>query len=504
MIKKYFFFFILFLLFVPFSVASEKQLSYFIKKYGLAENLNILSVFGEDCVNCYYGFSYFLKEHKDDFKKEDFVFLFQKTVENEIDNIFKFRLGLEKNGYRIIIDDLFYEQVNKNGVTTLSIIEKGKVEEQFTSKDIYKFKSFAQTRPVSNIYDLINVDTIDLMARFGTKKLAVTMLNESKVVIQNKYTSDVSLFDLNTKRIIKKLPISTFTEKYDSLLKLLVLNNPENLEYNLKQYKEKTFYKSFPLCSVQEVYCFDKIVYLCLSVAQMEIDTSNHIVHGSQLAMVKLDSNLQIQHIYKIPERIPNSDKLFNFFDCVFVAQETAVVSLSVFDLSGARKKDSICALYSMTTNEIKILDLGYESFMPAKGSNGYLNYYHFDVWSENNLIKGYFNRSPFIYNLSESTKHLIPGTGIDSKTIDINGKDKFFWISKVFSYKNSSFVFLNQKENETTLLQFDKGITTLVSSKKIFDGYLSDIFIHKNKVFAFESHSVKGDVAMLHIYEMK
>lgn len=504
MFKKCFPFFIFFFITISFSAASEKELSYYIKKHELSENINILSVFGEDCVNCYYGFSYFLKEHKDEFKKEDFVFLFQKSAENEIDNIFKFRLGVDKIGCRIIIDDAFYDQVNKNGITTLSIIEKGKIAERFTSKDIYKFKHFAQSGAQTINYNLINLDTINLMSRFGTKKLSITLLNESKIVVQNKYTNDVSLFDLNTKRIIKKLPISAFTEKYDSLLKLLVLDNPENLEYNLKQYKEKTFYKSFPLCSVQEVYCFDNLVYLSLSVAQMEVDTNNHIVHGSQLAMVKLDSNLQIQHIYKIPERIPDSDKLLNFFDCIFIAPETAVVSLSVFDPSGLRKKDSICALYSVATNEIKILNFGYESFMPLKGNNGYYNYYHFDVLNENNLIKGYFNRSPFIYNISENTKRLIPDIGVDPKTIDINEKDKFFWISKIFPFQNSVFVIANQKQNETTLLQYDREMKTLISKKKIFEGYFSDAFILNNKVYAFENYSEKGDVAMLHIYELK
>ena len=504
MSKKYFAFLFVFFI-TSFSLtAKEKNITYFIKKYNLPENLNILSVFGEDCVNCYYGFSHFLKEHAADFKKEYFIFLFQNSAENEIDNIFKFRLGFEKAGYKIIVDDEFYACVNKNGVTTLSIIEKAKAIKRFTSKDIYKFKSFARSDTFSSVKEFIKLDTIDLMGRFGTKKLAVTLLNESKIVVQNKYTNDVFLYDINTMRIIKKLPISTFTESYDSLLTLLLTNNPENLDYNLKHYKEKEFYKSFPLCSIQEVYCFDNHVYLCLSVAQMEVDTNNHIIHRSQLAMVKLDSNLQIRNVYKIPERIPNSDKLLNFFDCILIAQETAVVSLSVSDPSGLRKKDSICALYSMATNEIKILNLSYESFMPLKGNNGYSNYYHFDIWNENDVLKGYFNRSPFVYDLSNNTKSLIPDIGIEIKTIEINGKDKFFWISKIFQYQNSTFVIANQKEKETSILQYDKDIKTFVSKKKIFEGCFSDIYVIQNKIFAFEGYSEKGDVATLHIYKIE
>lgn len=500
--KKYFIPLVLFI--SSFSTTKGETISYFIKKYNLPENINVLSVFGEDCVNCYYGFSYFLKEHKNDFKKEDFVFLFQKAAEKEIDNIFKYRLGFEKTGYRIIVDDAFYALVNIKEVSTLCIIEKSEVKERFTSKDIYKFKSFADTGNVSAINELIELDTIDLMGRVGTKKLAITVLNESKIIIQNKYTNDILLFDINTKHIIKKLPISAFTEKYDSLLKLLVLNDPENLNYNLKHYKEKEFYRSFPLCSIQEAYCFDNFVYICLSVAQMEIDTNGHVVHGSQLAMIKLDSTIEIRHVYKIPENIPGSDKRLSFFDCIFIAPETAIVSLSLYDPVGSRKKDSICAIYSMTTDKIDILNLGYESFMPLRGNNGYYNYYHFDVCNKNKELIGYFNRSPFIYNLTENTKQLIPNIGIEPNTIDINGKDKFFWISKIFPYQNSTLVVANLKQNETTFLQYDKDMKTLVSKKKFFEGYFSEVSVIQDKVFAFENYSEKGDVGMLHVYSIK
>lgn len=236
----------------------------------------------------------------------------------------------------------------------------------------------------------------------------------------------------------------------------------------------------------------------------MEVDTNNHIVHQSQLAMVKLDTNLNIQHIYKIPERIPDSDKLLNFSDCIFIAKETAIVSLSVFDPSGSRKKDSICALYSIAKNEIKILNMGYESFMPLRGNNGYFNYYHFDVWDDNNVLKGYFNRSPYVYNLSKNTKSLIPDIGVDLKTIDINGKDKFFWINKIFSHQNSTFIIANLKQNEASVLQYDADLKTLISKKKIFDGYFSDVFVVQNKIFAFENYSEKGDVATLHVYKIE
>jgi len=89
--------FLSFCLFIAFpSVAKEKALPYFIKKYNLPDNVNILSVFGNDCINCYYGFSMFLKAHDTDFKKKDFVFLFQESAKGEIDNIFKYQLGLDK------------------------------------------------------------------------------------------------------------------------------------------------------------------------------------------------------------------------------------------------------------------------------------------------------------------------------------------------------------------------------------------------------------------------
>ena len=93
---------------------------------------------------------------------------------------------------------------------------------------------------------------------------------------------------------------------------------------------------------------------------------------------------------------------------------------------------------------------------------------------------------------------------GIDQKSIDIVGKDKFFWISKVFSYQNAMFIIGNQKQNEMSLYQYDKEFEKLISKKNIFNGYLSNIFLVQNKIFCFEDYSEKGDVATLHIYELK
>lgn len=43
-----------------------------------------------------------------------------------------------------------------------------------------------------------------------------------------------------------------------------------------------------------------------------------------------------------------------------------------------------------------------------------------------------------------------------------------------------------------------------MAREKTILDGYLDDIFVMMNKVFAFENYSEKGDAAILHIYELK
>lgn len=483
------------------AIAKEKTISSFIKKYNLPSDVNILSVFEEDCVNCYYGFSFFLKDHAKDFKKEDFVFLFQKKAENEIDNIFKYRLELDKTGCRIIADDDFYKKINTKGVTTLSIIKNSKVEQQYISNTIHTFKGFTSTASKSEIYELIEKDTIDFRSRFGTKKVSIDILSMSKIVIQNIYTNDIYLFDINSKTIKKKLSFFEILSKYDSLLKILIPDNLENLNYNLSHYKTNEYYKTFPLCKIKKIDCINNTIYIGLSVSRMVPDKDNHISYESLQALVKIDTNLQIQQVYKLPERITNSDKNISFSDCIFINSDSVVLSLSV---GGDRKKDSICALYSLTTKQTYILNLNHESFMPLKGSNGYYNYYHFDVWWDKNSIKANFKQSPYIYNLTDNTKKLIPEIGIDQNSIDIVGKDKFFWISKVFSYQNSMLIIGNQKQNEMSLYQYDKAFEKLISKKKIFKGYLSDIFLVQNKVYAFEDYSQNGDVAILHIYELK
>jgi len=64
--------------------------------------------------------------------------------------------------------------------------------------------------------------------------------------------------------------------------------------------------------------------------------------------------------------------------------------------------------------------------------------------------------------------------------------------------------VIANQKQNEASILQYDIDLKTLVSKKKFFEGYFSDVFVLQNKIFAFENYSEKGDVATLHIYRLE
>lgn len=482
--------------------AVEKPLPYYVKKYNLPANVNVLSVYGEDCINCYYGFSFFLKSHEAYFKKKDFVFLFQKSAEHEIVNIFNYRLKLEKEGCNIIVDDEFYAQLDTKGVTTLSIIENKKLKEQFISKDIYKFKSFAGKGSEPATVILSEKDTIDLKSRFGTKKLSVAVLNASKIIIQNQYSNDIFLFNIHSKTIEGKLSIAAFTEKYDSLLKLLLTNDPENLNYNLENYRTNEFYKTYPLCKIKKINCVENTVCLGLAITRMVPDQSNHITYEAIQAIVKLDSNLQIKHVYNLLDTVPGvSGKYISLIDWNFLTADTAVFSLSAM---GDRKKDSICCLYDLRTHATKILEMKYESFMPLKNKNGYYNYYHFNVWNDGDVLKGNFTKSPYVYNLSNNTKAGIPEIATSSKNFDLNGKDKYFWISKVFPHQGNVLMIAAIKQNEMCLFQYDPEFKKLISKKTILDGYLDDIFVMKSTVFAFENYSEKGDVAVLHIYELK
>jgi hypothetical protein len=483
-------------------MAKEKPLPHYIKKYKLPANVNILSVYGEDCTNCYYGFSFFLKSHEAYFKKKDFVFLFQKSAEHEIDNIFYYRLKLEKEGCNIIVDDEFYAQLGTKGVTTLSIIENKKLKEQFISKDIYKFESFAGMSSEPTMVTIWEKDTIDLKSRFGTKKLSIAVLNESKIIIQNQYSNDVFLLNIHSRIIESKFPISVITEKYDSLLKLLLTNDPENLKYNLENYRTNEFYKTYPLCKIKKINCVENNVYMGLAMTRMVPDQSNHITYEAIQAIVKLDSNLQIKHVYNLLDTVPGgSGKYISLIDWNFLTADTAVFSLSAM---GERKKDSICCLYDLKTQATKILELKYESFMPLKNENGYYNYYHFNVWKDGKILKGNFTKSPYVYNLSNNTKARIPEIGTSTENFDLSGKDKYFWISKVFPYQGNVLMIAAIKQNEMCLFQYDPEFKKLISKKAIIDGYLDDIFVVNNKVFAFENYSEKGDSAILHIYELK
>jgi len=370
------------------------------------------------------------------------------------------------------------------------------------SKDIYKFKSFAGVHP-PEILSLTQTDTIDLKGRFGTKKLSVDVMDESKMLVHNNYTNDISLFDIRDKKVMKVLPLSYFTNKYDSLLTLLLSDKPDELAYNLANYKSNDFYKTFPLCKIKNINYFNEWIYIGISVSYMVRGANDHIIYDGLQAFVKMDSGLNLQYVYGLIDSVPNvNGKYISLMGYSFTGEDTVAVSLSC---AGDRKQDSVAALYSLKTNEIKVIEMSYDPFMPLKGPNGYYNYYRFDVWKDSKqAIKANFRRSPYIFDVATKTKTLLPGLGIDAKTIEPEGKDKFFWISKIFPYANSMLVLGNLKQNEAVLLQYDPDFKTLLSKKKIYDGYLSDIFLVNTTLFAFENYSEKGDVAVLHTYKLK
>jgi hypothetical protein len=310
------------------------------------------------------------------------------------------------------------------------------------------------------------------------------------------------IFNIHSRIIESKFPISVITEKYDSLLKLLLTNDPENLKYNLENYRTNEFYKTYPLCKIKKINCVENNVYMGLAMTRMVPDQSNHITYEAIQAIVKLDSNLQIKHVYNLLDTVPGiSGKYISLIDWNFLTADTAVFSLSAM---GERKKDSICCLYDLRTQATKILELKYESFMPLKNENGYYNYYHFNVWKDGKILKGNFTKSPYVYNLSNNTKARIPEIGTPSENFDLSGKDQYFWISKVFPYQGNVLMIAAIKQNEMCLFQYDPEFKKLISKKAIIDGYLDDVFVVNNKVFAFENYSEKGDAAILHIYELK
>ncbi|HLF52321.1 hypothetical protein [Flavobacterium sp.] len=480
------------ILFASISHAIDNPVSYYLVKYKLPINVNVLSVFGEDCLNCYYGFSNFIQNDKEMNKKE-LVFIFQKNAESEIDNIFKYRLKLNKNDYTIIVDNDFYSSVNKEGVTALTIIKDKNITEYYTAKTIHQFKSI--TPPIH----LKEIDTIDLKSRFGTKKLSLNLLNKSKALIQNLYTNEINIFDINKKIVTNTLSLTYFNDRYDSLLTLLNTDSI-NLAYNLKNYKTNEFYKTFPIISIKKVTCINNTIYLGLCVYNMVYgENENHINYEAKQALVKLDSNLTVKHIYKLLDSVPYVGKYVSLMDIIPLNNDSIIFSLS----SVERKGDSICGLYSLKNNTIEPLNWSYEPFMPKLGSHGYPTYYPFRVYIDKSL-KGFLHSSPYIYNLSTNEKKLLPNLGIDPLSFDISSKDKYFWLSKVFKYDDMNMVILSLTKGKQVLLQYDNEMNKLINKTDIFEGYFKDVFNFGNRVYAFENYAEGKDVAILHIYKLK
>jgi hypothetical protein len=166
--------------FTPFCSAETKDLSYYLKKYNLPETVNILAVFENDCLNCYYGFSIFLQTHEKELTKENFVILFSDITDSELDNFFQYRFHTVREKYRTVIDSEFYASLNKNSTSSLVVIDGGKVVNKYDHLKIGKFQKAQTSAPTIH-----KKDTLDLRPYFGTNNLKFCMQDSVHAVILN-------------------------------------------------------------------------------------------------------------------------------------------------------------------------------------------------------------------------------------------------------------------------------------------------------------------------------
>lgn len=491
---------ILLTLFVVASICTHAHnLKQLLKKNHLPGDVTILSVMNEDCLNCYYGFSFFLKNKKADIQEGKLVFLLEERSRPDLEAFFTYRLGLDSKNCKIILDDNLFQLLNLHGATTLNVINNYSLQEQYTSSTLYKY-----TDSKSNTLTLQAgaSDTINLGAWFGTTKLSVQVLDTSSVVVHQRFTNTLFEFDIQQKKILRELPFSFFTNRYDSLLRIALKDDPENLSYNLAHYKTADFYQSFPLAKIKTIKTVNGFLFVGLSLSHMVPGENGHITYEGIQCLLKLDRSFRLLDFIALPNKLDEvKGRYLSLLDMSFPNADTVALPLSG---DGGRKKDSVLVLYSLPQHKVvRFPSMGFEPFMPLKGANGYYNYFHFGVFSMQDSAYGFFTQSPYVYNLASGSKKLLPGPLPDPASIQLDGKDANFWICAMGAFKNRPCMVYVDNNAKTYLLEYDSGYSKMLNKLFLMDGFLDQAVFTNDQLIGIENYQKTADVCVLHKFRL-
>lgn len=483
---------------------SAKPLSFYLKKHDLPSDVNILAFYKNDCVNCYFGFSAFIKQYSEQLNSKNFAFLFENISNEEIDNFFQYKLGLNRQDYKVIADEEFYTKINSGSGSSLIVIEKSEITDRYTAKNISSLKRLAKG-PVH----IERIDSIPLHKIYGTKHLGFAMINTREAVVLNKLKNEISIFDISTRSIGKTISIDYFLERYDSLLKLII-EDPATLKFNLEEHSTSAVYKSFPKLRFSvSPRTVDNFIYVGLNISTMEDKESIMLI--TIPAIVRFSPDLTVDTILESPARVKGAPHaLITSLEYDFVNSDTIAYSISTIRKDSAKyvpASDSVCALYSISSGEMKRLPLSYEPFFPAKGATGNPMYYTRYVWEENKTIYAAFTRYPCVYDLTNNKR--MPLAGIKYNTKDVaKGKweNNYFVIQKIIPFQDENLMIGSLEKGSTYFCFHNKDYSKLSKKIKVYDGYFSEVNMIGNTIYALEDYSEKkelSDIAVLHIYKI-
>lgn len=463
---------------------SQNHLTGYLNYYNKSgENLTIISISGNECVNCYASIHYLIDDLK--LEKSNSIFLIKDVPERELVYFMLNNFSIDTAKYSIVIDNALFNELNSNSgySSSISICNSKELIFQtgFKNLDLVSLKQYYK-----NTFDIKLSDSLDISNFAGAGASTLQIKNDSTILVYNYFRN--TIFEYNTKSasINRSVGGKDLISEVDSFLLLTELEEFE-LDFARTSKDAQQMFKTVPSrISPRGVYVTDNFIYLPLEILaydlvindlKVPVDTAFQLKWFSFFA--KYDMNWNLINRYSFPYQIPDFKGFFNYLphgqfinDSVFIMRTSTASS------------DSLSIKYILQERSTfpkldNFLLLKYPEHFQVI-SKGMRNVYSSKIINDSY----YFNVEPIIYNPALNSKFLLEGW--DYQPISDSTKTNI-WIDVVHQLANGNYLVLGTKNYSSTWYAVYDQNFKFLEQKKIIDRPLISIVIKNDKIWGMD-----------------
>ncbi len=466
------------------NIFSQNELSYYLNLYNQSsKNLTVISISGNECVNCYASIHYLLNDLK--MESTNTLFLVKDVPKRELGFFMEDKFNIDTAQYRIIIDNLFFSALNNKSGFSSSISvcndESLLFQTEFKNIDIVSLKKYLPGRFKIQLSDSLDVSNF---AGAGASMLQVK--NDSLILIYNYFRSAVFEYNLNTQKITKSIAGKNLKTELNDYLMISELD-PSEINFANTNTDAQQMFKTVPSrIAPRNVYVTENYIYLALEVLSYDLVIDNKIVPvdtSFQLKwfsfFAKYDRDWNLINRYSFPYQISEYKPFFNYLpsgqflnDSIFIMRASTASS------------DSLAIEYLLPNKStvpkfVRFLSIKYPDYFPVL-SKGMRNVYSSEIVND----EYFFNTEPIVYNDVLNFKHLLEGW--DYQSVSDSSKTNT-WIDIIEPLNNGNYLVLGTKNYTSTWYAlYDKNFM-LIEQKKIIDRPLISMVFKNNKIWGMD-----------------